>query len=547
MPRLRSKKRKTAPSQERDDSPASPAPPSEASNNNPQPSSTAASATSDSNSKNMKGFVLQCSNGTLDINEDQAETLRSRSDFFRHAFSHNMQEAKTLVLSKPDWTKETAQTIVELLCQGHAQVPEDYEAFRAAADQILLPCHIPHPVYSKHLEIPKSAGDDGDDDDPVKLIEWVLETKRQCQNQFKFLSLDMTGTNTSSHRRFIDDDDDDAFVLVGDIIEAQRNNQNNNNNNNNRGNNQNNNEDDDENDLFAESDDDEDENEQERVEEDEDENQGRRPNNRPQQDRAAVNRNNSTGRNSTANVSPDLWKQFLTQGLLMVDSSKGFSIKLGEKEQQSADSLRWSYGETTQNYSVHYQIPLYAAITHITTALRNVRDYVDDSDDEDDDVFAPSRGRYRMCFQLWCGFYHNCLELTDELEASWEADFNPGGLSDDTTTRGSLHDLASILVQCEDYIVPNRNVKKIALFFHKPNWRTLGRLIHATQQCKDNPGTLLWDAEANDFLTMKTLNDTKTILEFLTKETSPLACKGDFQLTEIRGRGATKGNEWKVR
>lgn len=231
------------------------------------------------------------------------------------------------------------------------------------------------------------------------------------------------------------------------------------------------------------------------------------------------------------------WNQFLNQGILMIDRYVSFSMHVATAEEMKEFDVR-DKSKPQKNFLSYYSTPLYIAVIHTCSALMQARGY---SERETNDTFS-------VKFQIYCGFYKCCQDLTDDIDVEWDVEFNSSGLADDVEVTGSIAELCAILVHVEPYVVPSQGVKKCAAFFKDPSLEAIGRLIYACQQCEDNPSSLLWDCAKNTFFTLKTLDDTKVILNALMEEKGELAQDGPFELTEKQvSEIACLASDWKCR
>ena len=429
------------------------------------------------------GFVIECENGQrLEVSAHDAKIVLQKSEFFKHAFCHGTTEATSGILPKPDWSMDIARRMVELLVQGSTKVPlsdagvAPFEALREAADQILCPFHIRHPVHDFDIQ---------HDTATLQLvIDTLLSSKVDASNEITS-SFTLVGTDLSCVERSYNEEDDDTVNAV----------------------------------------------EQEREDED--------------------------GILHRVKIKVDVWRQFLQQGLLLLDlDKKGFALTYGKAT--ATPYNHYSY-DNPQTFHVYYNnaTPLYLTITHMCAGLRQMRELDGEDDDEDEEEDASAQ-KYRLAFQIYCGFYEHCMDLTEAttpndnksnpVDVCWEGEFNTDSMADDVALTGGLADLKTALGLVEEFIVPHCRTKKCALFLRNPDWKMIGRMIHATQQCCDHPGTLMWDADDHDFFTIKTLKDTKIILDLLSKEDSPLAKSGKFQLTEKQAYASDSwfGNNWEM-
>ena len=122
-------------------------------------------------------FTLKVAHGEeLEVSKTQSEKLQDACDFFRNAFRHGTLECQDRVISKPDWTLDTAVAILNLLQNRSISIPDDYAAFKEAADQILLSLRVSHPITGNDMH------DDG---------EWVQATSQTWNAATTTFTLDL--------------------------------------------------------------------------------------------------------------------------------------------------------------------------------------------------------------------------------------------------------------------------------------------------------------------------------------------------------------------
>ena len=105
-----------------------------------------------------------------------------------------------------------------------------------------------------------------------------------------------------------------------------------------------------------------------------------------------------------------------------------------------------------------------------------------------------------------------------------------------------LDDLQRVLEAATDWIAPIRLTKLCYLLLPGPPVRMLGQLITACQTCTDDPGSVGWDVEKNQYCTLKTFRDTQHIIaKLVDSKTTPLAKMGTIRLV---GVDMTAAPEW---
>ena len=87
-----------------------------------------------------------------------------------------------------------------------------------------------------------------------------------------------------------------------------------------------------------------------------------------------------------------------------------------------------------------------------------------------------------------------------------------------TRVAASFTDLRRVLEFSRDLIAPVHLTRLCYLLVPDPSPTVLGKLIGACQQCTDNPGSLGWDLEKNQFCVLKTIRDVQYILDSLLDE-----------------------------
>lgn len=98
---------------------------------------------------------------------------------------------------------------------------------------------------------------------------------------------------------------------------------------------------------------------------------------------------------------------------------------------------------------------------------------------------------------------------------------------------GSVHDLLKSSDIVEDLIVPYDESKLCMLRVLNPDSWRLGKFIHASQKCVDNPGTLFWKLEDRSFYAVKTTKDIRIMMECLSCASKDhVAVSGYFHLKE---------------
>ncbi|KAK3236131.1 hypothetical protein CYMTET_53708 [Cymbomonas tetramitiformis] len=100
----------------------------------------------------MASFMLQCSDGAVKVNSDDASTMEGACDFFRAVFAHDTTEAEHRIISKLDWTTDTTSQLVKLLTTPPAtdvKIPlTDLADLAQAADQLLIDLEVVPPNFS---------------------------------------------------------------------------------------------------------------------------------------------------------------------------------------------------------------------------------------------------------------------------------------------------------------------------------------------------------------------------------------------------------------
>ena len=113
----------------------------------------------------------------LHVTKFESQKLQASCAFFRNAFRHGTKECAQRVLRKPDWTIDVARSIMQVLLHGTLSVPQNYEAFKEAADQLLLPIRVSHPVSGEDIK------------DHWDLVQQIADTLKASKG---FFTMDMT-------------------------------------------------------------------------------------------------------------------------------------------------------------------------------------------------------------------------------------------------------------------------------------------------------------------------------------------------------------------
>lgn len=73
----------------------------------------------------MMGFTIRCgANGDeVVVSDEEAQAMAAECVYFKHVFAHGTKEAAECILIKPDWSKDTAEQLVQLLTKGKAFLP----------------------------------------------------------------------------------------------------------------------------------------------------------------------------------------------------------------------------------------------------------------------------------------------------------------------------------------------------------------------------------------------------------------------------------------
>jgi hypothetical protein len=97
-------------------------------------------------------LIVKCQNDEqIIVSPKGAASLKARSVFFRNAFRHGTKESQYGIIFKPDWTRETADNIVNLIVDGHCEIPLQYYPLQQAAAQILIGIRVRHPLLGHDI------------------------------------------------------------------------------------------------------------------------------------------------------------------------------------------------------------------------------------------------------------------------------------------------------------------------------------------------------------------------------------------------------------
>lgn len=102
-----------------------------------------------------------------------------------------------------------------------------------------------------------------------------------------------------------------------------------------------------------------------------------------------------------------------------------------------------------------------------------------------------------------------------------------------TRVTSNPENLREIVGAASDYIAPVNLNRLVYLLIPEPDIKMLGKLITACQQCQDDPNSIGWDLQKNQFCTLKTLRDTKTILDALVDPQTEIATGGVLHLVNV--------------
>ena len=98
------------------------------------------------------GFFVRCKNGaTVKVLPEQSHLLQQNCKFFYDAFRRGTTESASGGISKPDWTAETARSIMALIVDGKCEIPYDYHGLHEASKEIGAPLRVCHPVYGSNI------------------------------------------------------------------------------------------------------------------------------------------------------------------------------------------------------------------------------------------------------------------------------------------------------------------------------------------------------------------------------------------------------------
>ncbi|CAB9506047.1 expressed unknown protein [Seminavis robusta] len=374
--------------------------------------------TSDAKEEEVDFTLLLSDHQRLPITKSQSEKLQESCAFFRNAFRHGTKECQQRIIAKPDWTLEVAKSIVELTLHGKLPVPTatnggSYAPLKEAADQILLPIRVSHPISGRDIR------------EDCQLVQLMAESWKAAKTVF---TMDMTIRNQKLLR---------------------------NNNNNN---------------------------------------------------------NNQIG---------EVWGDLLTAGTVFVDSTTTEEQQSASQQlQQDGIVMKLTPSSTTTEeeptlvppadmLSVGSFAPLSISIYHtcvqLSNSLRNRRRPLQETNNR------PAC----MAMPLYLGGKQWLANQFPDLEfLTIEANNVPNVLHM-TRVTSEFTDLQKVLRAARDLIAPVNLTKLCYLLVPDPDVAVLGKLIRACQACPENPGTIGWDLEKNQFCTLKTLRDTQFILDTL--------------------------------
>lgn len=364
------------------------------------------------------GFTLKLAdNEVIRVSKKDSEQLQESCAFFRNAFRHGTLECQHQIISKPDWTVDTASAILELLQKKTLSVPQNYALLKEAADQILLPIRVLHPINGSNIQ------EDGE------LVQSMADTWTAATTTF---SLDM-----------------EAWVQA-----------------------------------------------------------------RPRRDRHHQRH--------------AIWDNLLQAGTVFVDhqhhnQDDGLNIQVVPENNNNNNAA--PDASRAKLLSVGSFAPLTVAVNHtclrLSEALRDQR---------------PERSNFNrpicMALPLYCGA-KQLLEKQFPEKEFLTIETNNVPTVNMTRVTGKEDDLRSVLTAAIDYIAPVNLSKLCYLLIPEPDIQVLGKLITACQGCQDDPATVGWDLQKNQYCTLKTLRDTETILDTLLDPTTKSANSGTIRLVNV--------------
>lgn len=96
----------------------------------------------------IPGFRLICAKGeVIEVSSKQATVVALNCDYFQNVFRHGTVETKDRVLRKPDWSRSTALSLLQILSEGEAKVRDTttLTALADAANQTLVEIYVAPP------------------------------------------------------------------------------------------------------------------------------------------------------------------------------------------------------------------------------------------------------------------------------------------------------------------------------------------------------------------------------------------------------------------
>lgn len=367
-----------------------------------------------SKADDQPGFTLKLAdNQQIRVSQSESQQLQDSCAFFHNAFRHGTLESQHRVISKPDWTMETATSILELIQKKTFTVPSDYAAFKEAADQILLSIRVIHPVSGTNIQ-----------NDPTQ-VQSIADTWKASTSSFE---MDMTTWNASHQRRSLD----------------------------------------------------------------------------------------------------PIWEDLLVAGTVFVDQEQeGLQIQVVSEEDEPTEPANL----LTAGSFCPLTLSVFHTCARLSESLRNPRNRRETANQN-----KPAC----MALPLYLGGKQLLQTEFPEMEfLSIETNNVP--TVNMTRVTALPKDLRRVVEKASEMIAPVHLNKLCYLLIPEPPIDMLGKLITACRQCRDDPGTLGWDLEKNQFCTLKTLEDTMTILDALVDPETPMATKGTIRLVNV---DMTAAPEW---
>ena len=102
---------------------------------------------------------------------------------------------------------------------------------------------------------------------------------------------------------------------------------------------------------------------------------------------------------------------------------------------------------------------------------------------------------------------------------------------------GSFSLLYKQYLEMYEHLKEIKDTELVTLVVVAPSPDTCGRLINACQTCSDYKGTIGWDRHNNCLVVIKSLEDTRCVLEYMADYSSSPIVTAPFKLIEV-GRGA---------